>query len=73
MKKMIEKEVSERIIDNIGKYLGLRGSLNDGFIYAPIEKPFDARILKTISIHYNIRNYIKVSKTMNKPFVLVVF
>lgn len=70
---MIEKEVSERIIDNIGKYLGLRGSLNDGFIYAPIEKPFDARILKTISIHYNIRNYIKVSKTMNKPFVLVVF
>jgi hypothetical protein len=70
---MIEKKVSERIIDNIGKYLGLRGSLNDGFIYAPIEKPFDARILKTIVIHYNIRCYIKTSKTMNKPFVLVVF
>lgn len=70
---MNDEKINEKIIDNIGKYLGLRGSLNDGFIYAPIEKPFDARILKTISIHYNVRNYIKVSKTMNKPFVLVVF
>jgi hypothetical protein len=70
---MIDEKKSERIIDNIGKYLGLRARFEDGIISARIEKPFDARIFETIRRHYNVKSYIRTSKTMNKPFVLVVF
>lgn len=72
---MIDEKTSKRIIDNIGKYLRLNGKYNaeNGMIYATIQTPYDAWILKTIAIHYNVRSFIKTSKTMNNPFILVVF
>jgi len=73
--KMIEKNKSERIIKNIGKYLNLTGTYDEesGIIYAKIHEPYDARILKIITRHYNVRSFIKTDKTMIKPFELVVF
>lgn len=70
---MIEEKKAERIIDNLGKFLGIRSALKDGMIYAELHKTYDARILKTITRHYNVRSFIETSKTMNKPFILVVF
>lgn len=70
---MIEEKVSERIIDNIGKYLGIQGVYVDGSIYAQLNKTIDVRILNTITRHYNVRSFFNVPKTMNKKFELVVF
>jgi hypothetical protein len=70
---MIEEKKAERIIDNIGKYLGLPAKLKGGIIYADCIKPFDARISKTIIRHYNVKSYIQTDNQMIKNFILVVF
>jgi len=72
---MIDEKTSERIINNLSKYLRLTGKYDaeNGMIYATIQTPYESRILKTIAIHYNVRSFIKTSKTMNNPFILVVF
>lgn len=68
--KMSDEKISEKIIDNIGKYLGLNGTYKDGFIYFPLTKTYDSKILKTILTHYDARCYINTTK---ETFVLVVF
>ena len=72
---MIEKEMADKIIDNIGKYLQLDGKYDaeNGLISATVNRTFDARTLKTITLHYDVRSFINVSKTMNKRFELVIF
>lgn len=72
---MIDEKKSDMIIHNLNKFLGLKCRFNedDRIIYATIERPYDAKILDIILLHYNVLSYIRIFKTMNKSFVLVVF
>lgn len=70
---MIDEKKAERIMNNISRYLDVQSSYDYGIIRGQIRKTFDARTLRTITRHYDVRSYIDVPKTMNKKFELVIF
>jgi hypothetical protein len=69
----MKNEKATEIISAISKELSLHGEFPEGFIYATLEHPIDADVLRKFLRRYNLQSFIKTASNMRASFVLVVF